>query len=335
MLCAASCTAGGGKQRYTSSFLDLFDTASTVVAYDDSQQAFDSHFEQFYNRLAEYDRLYDIYKSYDGVVNLYTLNKTAKDTPVKVDEKIIDLLEYCRYVYDLSEGKTNACFGSVLSLWHDCRSRAQDDPQQAELPDMQALKEAAEHTDFASLVIDSENSTVYFTDPQLQLDVGAIAKGYAAREVTLWAQENLWTSAAISIGGSITTIGYKNDDGKTLWNIGIENPNPDSDDYLYNLNVTGMSVVISGDYQRYYTVNGKKYCHIIDPQTLMPGDYVASVAVVCSDAALGDALSTTLFNMPVDDGKALIESMDGVEALWVTKDYQKTFSTGFEKYIAD
>lgn len=338
IMAAACCSCSGDlktnkKQRYQSGFLDLFDTYSNIIAYDTSEKAFDEHYEQFYNKLAEYDKLYNIYNSYDNIVNLCTLNTQAKDGPVKVDSRIIDLLEYCRYVYELSNGLTNVCCGSVLSIWHDYRQQGTDNPEAASLPDMNELKKASQHTDFENLVIDKENSTVYFKDPQLKLDVGAIAKGYAVREISKWAKENLWTSAAISIGGNICTFGFKNDDGKTLWNIGIENPDLSKEDYLVNVKITDLSVVTSGDYQRYYTVDGKKYCHIINPETLMPSEYVASVSVICDDSALGDALSTTLFNMPIDEGKKLIESMNNVEAVWVDKEYNKHFSTGFENYI--
>lgn len=333
MLSLSACSGNNKKERYTSSFLDLFDTASTVIAYDDNQESFDKHFEQFHNALEEYDKLYDIYNSYDGIVNLNTVNNTAKDGPVKVDSRIIDLLEYCRYAYELSNGRTNICFGSVLKLWHNSREDASHNPENASLPDINELKKASGHTDFDCLVIDRDNSTVYFSDPELQLDVGAVAKGYAVREITKWARENLWSDAAISIGGNVSTYGYKNSDGKTLWNIGIENPNKAAGDYLLNVSITDLSVVTSGDYQRYFTVDGKKYCHIINPETLMPAEYVASVSVICSDSALGDALSTTLFNMPVDEGIKLVDSMENVEAVWVDKDYNKTFSSGFEQYI--
>ena len=321
------------KERFSKTFLDLFDTASTVTAYDDSQKAFDEHFEQFHQRLEEYDRLYDIYNSYEGVVNLYTLNNQAKDGPVKVDGRIIDLLEYSKYVYDLSEGRTNICFGAVLSIWHDSREQGLDNPQEASLPDMEELKVSAEHTSIESFVIDRENSTVYFADPDLKLDVGAVAKGYAVREVCKWAEENLWSSGAISIGGNICTFGYKNDDGKTLWNIGIENPDSSASDYLATVKITDLSVVTSGDYQRYYTVDGKNYCHIINTETLMPSEYMTSVSVICDDSALGDALSTTLFNIPIEQGKEMVENMQGVEALWVDKAYNETYSSGFDNYI--
>lgn len=332
-LSCCSCSAAKGKERYSKSFLDLFDTASTVIAYDVSEDAFEEHYEQFYNYLSEYDHLYDIYSSYDGIVNIYTLNNTAKNGPVKVDSRIIDLLEYCKEVYSLSDGRTNVCFGAVLKLWHKSRETALAEPDKAYVPDTNTLKSAAKHTDINDLIIDRENSTVFFADPEMQLDVGAVAKGYAVKQVTDWAREKLWSSAAISIGGNVSVFGYKNDDGKTPWNIAIENPDTSSGEYLGTAAVTEKSIVTSGDYQRYYIADGKKYCHIINPDTLMPSEYVSGVSVICSDSALGDALSTTLFNMSIEDGLELVENMEDVEAVWVDREYSRTYSSGFEAYL--
>ena len=328
-----SCSIEAADQRFSKDFFDLFDTVSTVTAYDTNEKAFDFHFDQFHKKLEEYHKLYDVYNSYDGIVNLNTLNAKAGEAPVEVDKRIIDLLEYGKEVYDLSSGKTNICFGAVLSIWSDYRQSGIDHPETAALPTMEELEAAAEHTDINDLVIDRENSTVYFADPELQLDVGAIAKGYAVRETCAWAQENLWSSAIISIGGNICTIGCKGNDGETPWIIGIENPDQTAANYLDVIKIINMSAVTSGDYQRYYTVNGKRYCHIIDTQTLMPAEYVSGVTVICADSALGDALSTTLFNMPIEQGLELVESVQGVEAVWADKDYNKIYSSGFGAYI--
>lgn len=334
MLCCVGCSGNTSKkERFTASFLDLFDTASTVIAYDDSQESFDKHYEQFYNELEKYDHLFDIYNRYEGINNLYVVNREASKKPVKVDPIIVDLLEYGKDIYKQSEGRVNICFGSVLALWHTERELSKE--QEGKLPDAQSLKQANKHTNIDDLIIDKEKSTVYFNDAEMKLDVGAIAKGFAVQKITDWARENLWSSCAISIGGNVSTFGFKNDDGKTLWKIGIENPDLTAEDYLLLVNITDLCVVTSGDYQRYYTVDGKKYCHIINPETLMPSEYVASVSVICNDSALGDALSTMLFNMSIDEGKAFVDNMDGVEAVWVDKNFNKTFSNGFEKYIAE
>ena len=332
-LAFCSCANTTGPRRFSSTFFDLFDTVSTVTAYDTDQQSFNAHLEQLHQRLEEYHKLYDIYISYEGLVNIKTLNNEAGKAPVAVDERIIDLLEFGKEVYELSGGKTNICFGAVLSVWHNSREQGDNAPEAAKLPDMAELEAAAEHTDIDDLIIDRENSTVFFADPQLKLDVGAIAKGYAVREVSEWARENLWSSALINIGGNISAFGYKNGDGESLWNIGIENPNQEAESYLETVKLTDLSVVTSGDYQRYYTVDGKRYCHIIDPDTLMPAEYISTVTVICEDSALGDALSTTLFNMPIERGMALVEDMRGVEAIWTDKEYDKYYSSGFESYI--
>lgn len=329
----SACSGGIQKEeRFTSSFLDLFDTASTIIAYDESQESFDKHYEQFYNELKRYDNLFDIYHKYEGMNNLYIVNKEASKAPVKVDKEIIEMLKYGKEIYELSSGKTNICFGSVLSLWHIERELAKD--QAGKLPNMDELKKANDHTNIDNLVIDEANSTVFFNDPEMRLDVGAIAKGYAVQRVTEYAKENLWNNFAISIGGNVSTVGFKGD-GKTKWKIGIENPDQTADEYLLMVDITDLTVVTSGDYQRYFTVDGKKYCHIINPETLMPSEYVSSVSILCNDSALGDALSTTLFNMPIEEGKKLVEGLDGVEAVWVDKEFNKTFSNGFEEFISE
>ncbi len=330
------CTACGGttkKEKFSASFLDLFDTASTVIAYDKSQEDFDKNYKKFYEELQRYDHLFDIYHSYEGINNLYTVNKNAAKSPVKVSSSIIELLQYGKTIYQLSDGKTNICYGTVLKLWHNERELSKENSGAAKLPDMNELKKASKHTNIEDLVIDREERTVYFKDPEMQLDVGAIAKGFAVEKISEWSRQNVWKSAAISIGGNVSTYGFKNEDGKTLWTIGIENPDTSANDYLLKVNITDLSVVTSGDYQRYYTVDGKKYCHIINPETLMPSEYMASVSVICDDSSLGDALSTTLFNMSIEDGQKLVEKLNGVEAVWVDKKYHKTFSNGFEQYI--
>lgn len=330
----ASCSnSAKAKEKYKASFLDLFDTASTVIAYDNSQEEFDRNYQRFYDELKTYDELFDIYKEHESVTNLYNVNKLAGKAPVKVDAKIIDMLNYGKKIYNTTQGKVNICMGTVLELWHNERDYGIANPEEAKLPDMSKLKEASKHTDINNLVIDKNNNTVYFKDPKMKLDVGAIAKGYAVQQISDWAKSNLWTSAAISIGGNVSTFGYKNDDGKTKWTIGIENPDTTSDDFLLKLNITDECIVTSGDYQRYYTVDGKKYCHIINPETLMPSEYMASVSVICKDSSFGDAMSTALFNMTIEDGKNLVDSLDGIEAVWVDKEYNKTFSKGFNQFL--
>jgi thiamine biosynthesis lipoprotein len=320
------------QQTYKKDFLDLFDTASSISACDKSQSDFNSNFQLVYNELKTYSQLFDIYNSYGDLVNLKYVNENASVAPVKVDEKIIQLLQYGVDAYEISNQTVNIAMGSVLSLWHQAREYGIENPDTAKLPDSDSLNEAIRHTDISKLVIDEKNSTVYFTDDKLQLDVGAISKGFVCEKITEFIQSNnIWSSAVISLGGNVKTIGTKNNDSKTAFNIAVENPNGDG--YFCTLAVdNGKSVVTSGDYQRYYTVDGKNYCHIINPKTLYPAEYFSSVTVICDSSDLADVLSTALFIMPYDDGLKLVESLENVEAVWIDKNNNAKYSSGFEEY---
>ncbi len=320
-------------RRYEKTVYDAFDTVTSVVAYDTDKESFETHFKAFEQELKRYDMLFSIYDEYDDAVNLYEINKRAKTAPIECDGDIIALLEYGKECYALTEKTVNICMGSVLSLWHEAREYSLKNPDKAYIPDMSALEEAAKHTDINDLIIDSEKKTVFFKDKEMSLDVGAIAKGFAAQRLASFLS-NIWSDYAISIGGNVITSGYKNSDGNTKWNIEIENPDPEAKTALETLLVSTQSVVTSGNYQRFFTVNGKDYCHIIDPKTLMPAENFSGVTVVTkSDFALADALSTALFILSLEEGKALIEKTEGAEALWADKNFSKTYSAGFENYI--
>ena len=273
-----------------------------------------------------YHQLFDIYHDYEGVANLKTVNDQAGIAPVKVENILIRFLKDCKTYYETTGGRVNVAMGSVLALWHDARSRGRDDPANARLPEDDKLKEADKHTDINALVIDEDASTVYIADPQMSLDVGAIAKGWAANEVSENAPEGL----LISVGGNVCATGAKDENG-TPWVVGIQNPD-DPEKYLHTIEVTDECVVTSGDYQRTYMVDGKLYHHIIDPETLYPGTYWRSVTIVCRDSGAADALSTALFIMSKEEGQSLLEKYDA-EALWVDRNGDIQYSPGFKKLI--
>ena len=323
-----------GPERFTASFLGAFDTAASVVGYAGSQAEFDAYTARFEELLLEYSRLYDIYTDYDGLHNLKTVNDNAGGAPVEVDSRIIDLLSFGKEVYEMSDGLVNICFGSVLSLWHDCREASGRDPASAALPDPAQLQEAARHTDIDCLIIDEASSSVCLSDPEARLDVGAIAKGFAVEAVCAQLEQEGFRNASYSVGGNIRTCGWKERKEGEGWVIGLEDPLDPSGDYRMTLALpAGMSLVTSGDYQRYYTVDGVRYHHIIDPTTLYPAGYAHAVSVLAADSGLADALSTWLFLLPVEEGLKLVESMDGVEAVWTALDGRTVESSGFAQYV--
>lgn len=335
---------GKKSSRYEAEFLRLFDTLTKIVAYSDNEADFTEQAQLIHDNLEEYHKLYDIYNDYDGINNLKTVNDNAGIAPVKVDRRIIDLIRFSMDWYEKTDGKVNIAFGSVLKLWHDCREEAGEDPEQARLPQWAQLVEAARHTDIHKIIINEDESTVFLEDPDMRLDVGAVAKGYATEEVSRIARENGFTSGLISVGGNVRAISGKSvnseangsDDGTVPWKVGIQNPDLDSENTeLLGINLTDASLVTSGIYERYYTVDGKNYHHIIDPETLYPAEYFMSVSIVCRDSGAADALSTAVFNMSLEEGIELINSLPETEALWVLKDGELRFSENFKSLISD
>ena len=282
---------------------------TSVVGFAESEEAFQEKAQAVHDDLLIYHQLFDIYNDYDGIHNLKTINDQAGIAPVVVDTAIIDLLTDCRSYYDLTAGRVNAAMGSVLSLWHYARNDGLNDPMNARLPDADKLEEARKHMDFSSVVIDAEASTVYISDPEMTLDVGAIAKGWATQR----AAENAPAGMLISVGGNVCATGPKTESGDP-WVIGIQDP--DGNGNLHTIYVTGGAVVTSGDYQRVYYVDGQPYHHIIDPHTAMPASKWRSVTVICQDSGLADALSTALFLLPLEEGQALAEKC-GADVMWV------------------
>ena len=312
----------GQDQQYSIAHLTLFDTVTTITGTAASQDEFQSEAKQIYDVLLEYHQLFDIYNDYEGLNNLKTVNENAGIAPVAVDRKIIDLLQDCRTYYEQTDGTVNVAMGSVLQLWHEARQA-----ETAALPDAAALAQAALHCSWDTVVIDESAGTVYLSDPQQRLDVGAIAKGWAAERVA----EAAPSGYLLSLGGNVVATGPKTQQGAP-WVVGVTDP--DGGAYLHTLNLSDGSIVTSGDYQRYYEVDGVRYHHIIDPQTGYPSMYWRSVTVICEDSGLADALSTALFVMDLESGKALLEQC-GAHAMWVDAEGTLHYSSGFEAYIKD
>ena len=319
--------------KYKAYYFDYFDTATTIIGYANTQEEFDEICEDIKSQLNKYHRLFTIYNRYEGLNNLVTINDVddGKHNVVTVDREIVDMLTFAKEMYHKTNGTVNIAMGSVLKIWHNYRNAGLDDPANAELPPMEKLKEASEHTNIDDLIVDTENNTVFLADPEMTLDVGAIAKGYAVERIAEYLESKGVTNFLLNVGGNVRTIGMADTE---KWKVGIENPDTSNEEkpYIEYLEVAGESVVTSGFYQRFYVVNGENYHHIIDPETLMPGTKYRSVSVLTDDSGLGDAMSTALFLMGYEEGKQLVESIENVEAMWVLPDGKQQYSSGFEEY---
>ncbi|NMD37860.1 MAG: FAD:protein FMN transferase [Christensenellaceae bacterium] len=324
-------------EKHSMHFFDTFDTIITIIGYSDSKEIFDTETQKAQDMFRMYHKYFDIYNEYEGVVNMCTLNKTAKDGPVKVDKELFDFLVYGKKLQlELPTG-VNMAMGSVLKEWHDYRTAGINNPAEAKLPSMDSLIELNNYTDINNLELDEEAQTVYYKDPNMLLDTSAVSKGYATEMVADYLAGSSMPSFVISAGGNVKA-GISPLDGREFWSIGIQDPKTAQSESNKMLNVVGikeMAVVTSGDYQRYYIVDGKKYHHIIDSVSLMPADHVKAVTILTENSAMADYLSTALFIMPYEEGFEFVKGLDGVDALWVLLDDTVKMTEGFEKVVID
>ena len=317
------------KTRYSAVNIDCFDTVTQIIAYTETKAEFDELEGLVFSELERYHRLFDAYNEYEGVNNIKTLNENAANEPIKVDPELFELLEFSKQLFEKTNGKCNVFLGAVLQIWHAHREESLSNSYST-VPTAESLWEKGVYALSDNVVLDSENLTVFFTTPEVQLDVGAVAKGFAADKIAALLREKGCDSAAVSLGGNVITIG-KRADGKE-WSIGIQDPF-DENGTVLSVKLTDTSLVTSGDYQRYYWHGGKKYHHIIDPDTLLPAEHFSSVSIICESSALADALSTALFCMSEAEGHALVQEIGGCEVMWITPDGEITSTLGFEEFV--
>ncbi len=311
----SSCRGGEVRKSY---YYEYFDTFTIISDYSGSgEKKFNENAARVEKLIKEYHELFDIYNEYEGINNLATVNSMAGKGPVKVDERIISLLEYGKDMHKLTDGEINIAFGAVLKIWHDAREKGTSAPRYSE------LLSASGHADINDIVIDKKEGTVELLDSKMRIDVGALGKGYAVEMIAGSISEWGLSSWVVDIGGNIRVVGTKpNGDG---WRTGVKNPTPTEDEpYIAYYELSNEALVTSGNYERYFELGGKRYHHIIDKDTLFPSEHCVSVTVKAPSSALADALSTAIFNMEINEARALVESLRGeVEALVVLKNGER------------
>lgn len=310
------------QEKRSASFFGTFDTIVTLVAYTETQAEFDRCLSIAQDEMTRLHQIFDAYHPYEGVHNLYWVNQQAGQRPTMAEPELLALLLRVKEWRSLYSTAVNPAMGQVLFQWHDAR-------EGKALPDASALLEASRHSDFEDLLIDEYAGTIAFADSQLRLDVGAVAKGYAAQLTADKLRECGYDSFILNAGGNVVCGSAA--DERDCWNIAVE-----AADGVSNLGIVGvndLAVVTSGDYQRYFTVDGIRYHHLIDPATLAPAQYMHAVTVLHADSGLADFLSTAAFLCPYEESRALISSVPGAEACWTLMDGQVEMTEGFQALL--
>lgn len=259
---------------------------------------------------------------------LYTINSNAGKEPVIVSEDLITVIEKAIQYAKISSGKFDPTIGPLIKLWNISPNN-----KNFSIPTLESLEERGHLVDYDKIEINKTNKSIYLPKEGMILDLGGIAKGYAADQIKDYLLSLNIEHAIINLGGNILTIGnrYTNTEG---WRIGIQDPFSPRGTSLGTIEISDKTVVTSGVYERYIEYKGKRYHHIIDPDTYYPVDNeIMSVSIITSTSTDADALSTAVFALGLENGMLLVEELDDVEAIFVTKNYKVVASSKMmEKY---
>lgn len=319
---AAGCKVSDASMTYYTRYADTypsmeyFDTSLSLAVYTNKQSNFLDAYNLMVERFKYYHELFDKYNNYDNVNNVKTINDNAGVAPVVVADELMELLLLSKEWYEKSLGAFDITLGPVLEIWHDYREEG------TQLPTLEELAAANEYVGWEFIELDEANNTVYINNPNASIDVGGVAKGFAVEKVAQDLECSGVSAGFINAGGNVRMIGTKPD--SSPWHTGINHPAKEYSNQYYgttiiSIRMKGMeSAVTSGDYQRYYVVDGKEYSHLISPFTLFPPDLYNSVTVKYDNSGIADILSTTIYMLPYEDGLKVLNSVDAL-GIWISK----------------
>lgn len=272
-----------------------------------------------FDKLDELDQLMSLeYMTSD----VSQINKKAGLEMVTVSNETLEVIKKSISYSELSEGYFDISFGPLIEVW-DINA------EQTIVPNSQEVSHALSLISYRDIKI--QGNLVGLNDENMSIDLGGIAKGYAADIIADMAVKEGVTSGIVNIGGNILVIGSKTNSKSGKFSIGIQNPFALRNGYLGIINVENATVVTSGNYERYFEVNGRRYHHILDKDTGYPVDNgVTAVSVVAERSIDADALSTVIYILGIEEGMELIESLQNTECLFITNDNEIVLSSGMK-----
>ena len=306
-------TACGGNEQPERKTITAMDTVVTLTAYGaNAAQAIDEAEEEIFRLDRELSRANE-----NG--DIYPLNKNGAGNVSDETAYVINTaLEIC----DSTDGAFDITVAPVMDLWGFFGRNYR-------VPDANELQEGLKRVSYRNIEI--ENNSITLRNNAM-LDLGGIAKGYASDKLTEVFKNNKIKSALISFGSAIQAIGNKPDGQK--WRIGIADPKK-SNDYIALLELKDKCIATSGSYEQVFEENGQRYHHIIDPKTGYPANNgLASVSVICDNAARADALSTALFVMGMDKAAEYYRDNGGFDLVFVTDDDTIYYTGGIEDSLS-
>ena len=294
----------------------LLGTIVNITLYDNPEQEI---FDEIFTAIEKIETEMTINNAVSSEV--IEINRQAGIDYVPVSEQTFEVIKTGLAYSKLGNGAFDITVGPLVKLW-------EIGFEGAHVPNSAEIEESLTHIDYNKVLLDEENHAVKLEEAGMQLDLGGIAKGYAADVAASIVKKHGNQAAIINLGGNVYAYGEKaNGDA---FKIGVQNPFSPRGAYLGILSVKDKTVVTSGIYERFFEQDGTVYHHILDPKTGYPVENnIESVTIVTQSSMAADALSTMTFVLGVEEGLKLVESLDDVEALFITKDQKLYASSGF------
>ncbi|SHF47944.1 FAD:protein FMN transferase [Pedobacter caeni] len=273
----------------------------TVIAENESigEKAIDA-------AVTEVKRIEDLLSTFKDSSQTSLINKYAGIEAVKVDQEVIELIGRAAKISDITQGAFDISYGSIdKSLWNF-------DVNMTSLPDFETALQSVSLINYQNVIIDPEKSTVMLKHKGMRIGFGGIGKGYAADKAKQVLQGIGIEHGIVNAAGDLVTWG--NQSAGKPWTIGIADPDQ-SDRPFSALNISNMAIATSGNYEKYATINGRRYSHTIDPKAGLPVSGIKSVSIICPSAELADALATPVIVMGVQVGLDMINQLRQVACI--------------------
>lgn len=255
------------------------------------------------------------------------INASAGRAAVRVSDDVFYVIKKALDYAALTGGSFDPAIGPLVDLWGIGTDHAK-------IPAQSQIKAALRLANYQNISLDPETRSVMLKLPGMKLDLGGIVKGYAADEVARIFRKHGVKSAYVDLGGNVSVVGNK-PDGRP-WRVAIQDPRGQRGSYVGVIEARDMTLVTSGDYERYFEANGKRYHHILSPVTGWPAQSgLMSVTIIGRSSIDADALSTGVFVLGPERGMRLIESLKGIEAVLITKDRHMLVSSGLAGLISE
>lgn len=256
----------------------------------------------------EIQRIERLLTTYNEDSETSLINRNAGSAPVQVSKETFDLIERSIRISRITQGAFDITYGSVdRRLWNF-------DTTMQSLPDKETARQLMRLINYRNIILDPVNRTVLLKEKGMRIGFGGIGKGYAAERAKAVMRESGVTSGVVNASGDLTAWGYQ-PDGEP-WTIGIVNPNA-AGQIFSMLNVTDMALATSGNYEKYITIDGKRYSHTINPRTGLPVTGIKSVTILCPNAEIADAMATPVMIMGIRAGLDMINQLKDIEAILI------------------